>query len=481
MKERGHMELRLSQNQRLEQKQILAPLQQQSLKLLQIPTFELLQEIRQELEENPCLEAEELTTGNESLDEIAEKEHEESQADDVNLEEGLANYLKEQWENSARNKPSKPDEEIYQAPLTSHQTLSDHLMEQLRCTFEPESDSYRIGEFIIYNLNQYGLLELPLADIVTQMKVKKELIEEVRETIKNFDPIGIGAYSHQELFITQARAAKIYDSTVEALLNTYYDDFLNKRFHILLQKLNLSNEQLEEYIEKLQLHLDPKPARQFTHFNPQYVRPDLKVYKNDQGEWEVQLINDSLPNLRVNSFYSDLLQKGNLKTDNEKQYLSKYLQRARWYIKNIFRRQETIYRVADAILHRQKDYFDKGSAHLNPLVLKDIADELGYHETTISRTVNNKYMDTPYGIIELRKFFSKAIETDSGEDSSANAIKSMIKDLIKSENPQKPLSDQKLTHLLNGKGIRIARRTVAKYRESSGILPTHLRKKLPKR
>ncbi len=486
------MDIKLTQNQRLEQKQILAPLQQQSLKLLQMPTIELLEKIEQELEENPCLEVEdENNPGEENEQPVKEEKEYEEYYEEVNpldklkekekqdvLEE-FSEYLKEELELPYYNRTSYEEDEEYHPfkNISTKKSSYEILIEQIRSLYDENSLNYKIAEFIIYNLDRNGILKVNPVEIAKKLHVSVKKVEEIRKEIMNLDPPGIGATSLQELLIHQAKVYGIYDEVVKKILGKYYDDFLNKRINSLLQKLGLSREQLIEYLEKLKEKLDPKPLSQLEPVERRTIVPDLEVIQNDKGEWEIRLLDDRIPRLRINKYYRNLLLKGDLRTEEEKAYLEKYLKRAKWYIQNIMRRQETIYKVAKAIMEHQREFLEKGPKYLKPLTLKDIADELGYHETTISRTVNGKYIQTPHGLYELKHFFSSGLETSRGENTSSNAIKMMIKEIIENEDPRKPLSDSKIAEILKSKGIKIARRTVHKYRESLGILPTHLRKK----
>lgn len=469
------MDIKITQTPRLEQKQILAPQQQQSLRLLQIPTLALMQTIQQEMQENPLLEAEDnelLLQENELLS--PEQQSEEVSARDSDLDQY---FLEINQDNFAPGQVPEQDDE-QNLPLKSNvRDLSEHLLQQLVYFYDSESQEHAIGKFIIYNLNDDGLLDISPQDIAKQLKVAVSDVEKIRQEVMQFDPTGIGARNHQEMFIIQAKSAGIYDDIIKRLLSDLYEDFLRKHFQHICKKLNLEKKTLFHYLDIMRQHLDPRPTRQFETQETQYVIPELKVEKNNRGEWEIQLLNDRIPHLKVNPFYVNIIQSGKYSSQEEKEYLSRYFQRAKWFIGNIFRRQITLLNVAQAIFKRQKSFLEHGPSHFKPLVLRDIAKELDFHETTISRAVNNKYIQTPHGVYCLRDFFSTAIHMENGEDSSANAVKVQIAEIIKNEDPERPLSDQKITGILQKKGTSIARRTVAKYREQLGILPTHLRKK----
>ncbi len=467
------MEIKITQQPKLEQKQILAPLQQQSLRLLQIPTLSLMQTIQQEMQENPLMEMEENTA-----EAITEEEGASTESDTDSRNSELDQYFLEiNQENFAPGQVPGQDDEQYPPLKSNIRDLSEHLLEQLGCLYDKVSEEYKIGRFIIYNLRNDGILEISPEEITGELNVKKEKVEEVRNKVMLFDPLGVGALTHKEMFTVQAKEAGIYDDVVARLLSDLYDDFLKKRFQLICKKLGIDKEEFYCYLEKMRHYLDPRPTRQFEKQETQYVVPELKVEKNARGEWEIFLLNDRIPHLKVNPLYVKIIQTGQYSSPQEKEYLLRYFKRAKWFIGNIFRRQITLLNVARAIFKRQEGFLEHGPRYLKPLVLREIAEELEFHETTISRAVNNKYAQTPHGVYCLRDFFSTAIHMENGEDSSANAVKAQIEEIIRNEEPARPLSDQKITRILQEKGTSIARRTVAKYREQLGILPTHLRKK----
>lgn len=476
----------------------MTPQLQQAIKLLQLSRMELEQEVRRELEENPVLE--EFDSGpEEPLSPGAQAEA----SDGAEVAGDAQNPQKQDemnWEDyfDANFKPMPNSgggfEEImnYENMISTSQTLYDHLMWQMRNSGFSE-DEQTLASVLIAHINDDGYFETPIDQIAAEEGIDVKELESVLPYVQEFDPPGVGARDLVECLIIQARHLQEDTHDFVRLVQNHLRDLEKKNFAGISKAMGLDIESVAE-IAKLVFAMDPKPGRAFLAPETQYVTPDVFVYKVGD-EYMVSLNEDGLPRLRISNFYRNLLQQKANQTAAEKasrndvgidgatsqgetqDYVTKKLQSAVWLIKSIHQRQRTIYKVAESIVRRQREFFDKGPSFLRPMILRDIADDIGMHESTVSRVTTSKYMHTPQGIFELKHFFNSGIGTDDGEALASESVKLKIKELIAAESPQDPLSDQQIVEALKKAGINIARRTVAKYRESLKILPSSRRKK----
>ncbi len=473
------MNLQLKQNLKLTQQLIMTPQLQQAIKLLQLSRVELAQSVQQALQENPLLEEVEEEP---SLDE--QKENRDIQKYLTKLKIDEKTLLKSaEWEEylgyfSSSSKMMRefeiPDEKAnLEAFCASKPTLESHLMWQLHLSDFSEEE-IKVGEIIIKHINSSGYLDSTIEEIAEICKKDPKFVEKVLKKIQHFDPIGVGSRDLKECLLTQVKFLGKYDENIEQIINNYLSLLEKRDYNTISQKLNIPLEQVLEYVEIIK-NLDPKPGNNFSEGNTVYISPDAYVVKYED-DFVIILNEEGFSNIKINNYYLSLLENGNVK---DKEYIESKLKDALWLIKSINQRQKTLYKVIKSIVKFQREFFEKGIAYLKPLVLRDVADDIEVHESTVSRITTNKYIATPHGIFELKYFFNSGLSKNDGGEISSESVKFYIKDLISQEDPKKPLSDQKIAQLLKEKhGIDIARRTVAKYREAMGIPSSSKRKRL---
>ena len=477
----------LTLNQRLSQQQRLSPQQIQYQKLLQLNTLALEQRIKTELELNPILEEEMDTT----LEQEKEKDRDDSEeVEDYEKDEfDIEDFMNDDVDGIDRVNHSK-DDEVYQPLAEARESLTEHLTEQLRM-LNVNDDLFQLGEEIIGNLNADGYLKRGLDEILNELEMFDEIIispndaEDLLKRIQVFDPIGIAARNLQECLLVQAKSSHLdpyYKYLGEQLLTNHFDDFTKKRYDSIKQKMDLTDESLKGTIGFIQT-LNPKPGEgnvELAQMNQ--ITPDFIIEK-DEDNFTITLNDRSVPSVTLSKNYLEMLSsnKRGKKTKREKEtykFLREKFESAKWFIACIQQRRETLMKIMQAILEKQYEFFEKGSRFLRPMIYKDIADEIQMDISTISRVVNGKYVQSPQGIHELKYFFSEGLSTDSGEDISNKHIKEILKEIIDNEDKKVPYSDDKLAEMLNEKGIHIARRTVAKYREQLRLPVARLRKEL---
>jgi len=480
---------------KLSQHLTLTPQLQQSIRLLQLSTVELNQELERYLAENPLLERADLGPADEAAaappngaapegETLRQEEAREETRREDNREEP-ANFADEHGfgdEHSPTGGSRRDDDDRDDfTQLAAHEpTLQEHLLQQLSLTGLTQRDK-RIAEMIIGHLDEDGYLKPDLEELresaaSTIADVEIEEVSTVLRHVQNLEPTGVGARDVAECLELQLKAMD--DETPHRIaaieLATKHLDVLAARdFNRLKRLLSVSEDELRE-VRALILTLDPKPGRAFGTGDVRYVIPDVVVRKSG-GRWIAALNRDAMPRLRINKMYADILQASR---ENGGKHLSGQLQEARWLIKNVQQRFDTILRVTQAIVDRQKNFFEHGEVAMRPLVLREIAESVGLHESTISRVTTQKYMLTPRGIFELKYFFGSHVSTDTGGACSATAIRALIKQLVAAEDGRKPLSDHRISDILAQQGIQVARRTVAKYREAMHIQPANLRKSI---
>ncbi|MGF1774703.1 RNA polymerase factor sigma-54 [Vibrio wakamikoensis] len=480
---------------KLGQQLAMTPQLQQAIRLLQLSTLDLQQEIQEALDSNPLLDveesAEEVSNDDkptaENKDEsptaeiISEPELKDS-SDQIEKSE-ISNELEMDttWDDvysaNTGNTGIAVDDDmpIYQGETT--QSLQDYLVWQLDLTPFTETDR-AIALAIIDAVDDYGYLTLSCEEILESVDIEDvelDEVEAVRKRIQQFDPLGIASLNLQDCLLLQL--ATFPEDTpwlaeAKLVLTHHIDQLGNRDYKLVIKETKLKEAELREVMKLIQ-QLDPRPGSKITPDETEYVVPDVSVFK-DRGKWVVQINPDSVPRLKVNQQYAQL-GTGN---SADSQYIRSNLQEAKWLIKSLESRNETLLKVAKCIVEHQHDFFEYGEEAMKPMVLNDVALAVDMHESTISRVTTQKYMHTPRGIFELKYFFSSHVSTDNGGECSSTAIRALIKKLVAVENPAKPLSDSKIAAQLADQGIQVARRTIAKYRESLGIAPSSQRKRL---
>lgn len=474
------MALQLKQSLSLSQQLIMTPQLQQAIKLLQLSRMELLETIYGEMETNPILEeqAPDELDEDKALEETPKSEEpiidevtvNEKAREDVDWESYLSEYNTGWAETPYESREATPFETI-----TSEKTsLHSHLMWQLNMSALPEPEK-EISIHIIGNLDDDGYLQSTVEELSETTNYTEDQVLETLRFIQKFDPVGIAARDTQECLLIQARFQDLGGTIIEKIIMDHMDKLENKKYDLLAKGLSISIEDVLTAISVI-TSLEPKPGRRFSNEDTIYISPDIYVFKVGD-DYEIALNEDGLPKLRVNPYYRDILSSRDPLQDGTKQYIQEKLKSAAWLIKSIHQRQRTIYRVTESIVRFQRGFLDSGIAHLKPLVLRDVAEDIQMHESTISRVTTNKYVHTPQGVFELKYFFNSAISSLDGDSVSSESVKEHIKNIIKAENKVKPFSDQEVADLLKTFNINVARRTVAKYRETLGILPSRKRRK----
>ena len=487
--------INLSQQMRLGLK--LTPQQVQYLKLLQLPTMALEQRIKTELELNPLLETnEELEQSLEQEDpdeaatdtaedrpeekpeEKPEAKTEDSYTLDDYINDDLAGYK------SPEAYRAQDEDEEYERPIASSVPMSERLLSQFRLQSQDDTD-FLIAEEIIGNVDEDGYLRRDLSLIVQDLNLSFGLeitMEQADQTLKRIqllDPPGIAARNLQECLISQARTIQCEAHIKELalrILQQHFDDLKLKRFDNLASDLHIGLDTLKKVIELIQ-RLNPKPGEGEFSAQENYITPDF-IVENDEGDFLITLNDRSLPTLRINKAYRDLVAPKSKKTSKEaKDFIKQKFESAKWFIASIQQRRETLLKVMRQIVERQREWFAEGEV-LKPMIYKDVAEVVGVDISTISRVVNSKYVQTEFGVHSLKRFFTSGLETESGEDISNQVIKQRIKDIIEAEDSKKPLNDDKIAAMVGGQGVKIARRTVAKYREQMSIPIARMRKKI---
>jgi len=480
------MGLELRQQLKLTQQLVMTPQLQQAIKLLQLSRLELVETIQQELMENPFLEEldPDVVDTAPSTDTLDDYEHAHTDSES-RAEEDLMRTA--DWENylgefSSVTKQAMgrdlevPEEGLsFEARLTSKPNLDGHLSWQMRLSNFSERD-LSIGEIIIGNLDSRGYLQATAEEICEQLPgVQPSEVETVIRRIQRLDPVGVAARSVQECLLVQMEVLKYdRDPILVSLVRDHLEDLEKHRYKPLTKKFRISMEDLKEYLDVIQT-LEPMPGAHFSSNDPQFVSPDVFVYKHGQ-DFVIVLNEDGFPRLQLNSFY---VENAKAKTPTEKDYFQDKVRSAEWLMKSLYQRQRTLYKVMESIVRFQRDFFEVGVTKLKPLILKEVAEDIGMHESTVSRITTSKYVATPHGIFELKFFFNSALDLDDGTQVGSESVKALIKQLINEENPKKPLSDEQIGEILKQKlEVNIARRTVAKYRTAMNIESSSKRKQV---
>ena len=475
------MTLQLKQSLSLSQQLIMTPQLQQAIRLLQLSRLELLETITQEIETNPLLDAQ---SADETDEEKTEPETTEETTDDqptseITIEENINEDL--DWEtylseyNTGWAEPSYGGKDLptFENVNASKTDLHSHLIWQLGMS--NLSDRQReIGIQIIGNVDDDGYLKITVDELSRITGCQQEEILETLVFIQTFDPIGVAARDTQECLLIQARFKNMEGTIVEKIIQQHMDNLENRRYDRIAKSLSVSTQEVLSAVSII-TNFEPKPGRPYNSDETIYISPDIYVFKVGD-DYEIVLNEDGMPKLRINSYYKEILNRKDCLEKETREYIQEKLKSAAWLIKSIHQRQRTIYKVTESIIHFQKNFFDRGVTYLKPLVLRDVAEHIQMHESTISRVTTNKYVHTPQGVFELKYFFNSAINSMQGESIASESVKEHIKNIIKSEDKHRPYSDQEVAEILKGHNINAARRTVAKYRENLGILPSRKRR-----
>ncbi len=496
------MAIELKQQLRLSQQLVMTPQLQQAIKLLQLNRLELVGLVQQELEESPVLEeaaedgdddgpeSSDSVESNQELDADARSDAQAAE-DEISADaKALAETSTEEptdaekfddldWQNYLDSNPqtaqTAPDDDrpSIDATLSRGMTLSEHLQEQLQMSSFP-ADEEIAAHFIIGNIDERGYLQATLSEISRQSGIGEEPIESALMRLQEFDPTGVGARDLRECMQIQVRVLGITDQTVLRIIETCFDTLIRRDFRGVARKLGISIEEVSAAALIIG-QLEPRPGRPFGGDEPVYIIPDIFVYKVGE-DFHIVLNDDGLPRLKISGLYRNVLTKGDGSSRDTKNYVQEKVRSALWLIKSIHQRQRTIYRVMESIIKHQREFFESGVSFLKPLNLRDIADDIEMHESTVSRVTTSKYVHTPQGIFELKYFFNSSINRVVGEAVASEAVKERIRKLITAEDPRRPLSDQRIAEMLKSANIDIARRTVTKYREQLNILSSTKRR-----
>ncbi len=468
------MEMKHVLSQRMGQRLVMTPKLQQALKLLQVPTLELEQILKQEILMNPLLEEvepiEEEEEAEAGEDETSNGDKSQNNEESVDWEEYFNDGFSQAGFEGEREEIDDRFERVAVAPENGYEKLSVQL--HLNLNNEPEIE---IGEYIIGSLNEDGFLTCDLGEVARHFEVDEDKVEHVLRVIQSFDPPGIGARDLQESLLLQLNALGEGEGSAATIVRDHFDALKNRKFNEIAKEMHLTAQDVQTIAQEIG-QLDPRPGLSTFGEDAKYVVPDL-IVERVEGEYIVYLNDSNIPRLRVSRAYREELARSRQQGDKEtREFIVGKLNSARWLIQTIEQRRRTIVKVMQCIVEEQKEFFEKGAVALKPLTLQQVANRIGMHESTVSRVTTNKYVQTPRGVFELKYFFSSSLDTDDGENMSSKAAKIRIQGIISKEEKSRPLSDQKIVDLLKVEGLNIARRTVAKYREQLGILPARMRK-----
>lgn len=460
---------------KLSQKLIMTPSLQQAIKLLQLSKLELQEVLNQELLENPLLEetGEEVKTEEPETPEQKTETEEEAPKPEVKEKDSFDEidydaYFQDYIEYGYNPRMNEEHEEFpIENTLTRPPNLADHLTWQLGMSDAAPSVK-DAANFIIGNIDEDGYLRASDEEIRSAGRWSETDVAAALALLQSFDPIGVAARDLRECLLLQLDYLEVDNELVHLIVRDHWDMFMNRHFVQLAKTLGIDMKSLEAVVEVIR-HLDPKPGRKYSNERAIYVEPDVYVQKVGD-EYVIILNEDGMPKLRINGSYRQLLHQMDSKQDGDTvNYIKEKIRSAVWLIKSLDQRQRTIYKVAESIVKHQREFLEKGIDFLRPLVLRDVADDIQMHESTVSRVVSNKYMHTPRGLFLMKYFFHSGIDSEYGEDISSLTVKRKIQMFIQAEDPRKPLSDSKIMKILNDEGINIARRTVAKYRDELNI------------
>lgn len=465
------------------QKLVLTPQLQQAIKLLQMPQLELAMTLNNEMVENPFLEEDVEIADQEEVNASPESETMPAPGDDseIPLEQMLGFSVDSYFDSRSHDgrdlgyfNPDVGTDQTFDQYASDGGGLSEHLNWQLRLS-SASDDIKNAAEAVIGNIDERGYLKATAEEIANYSDVPVSVAEEAIAFVHKFDPPGIGARDLRECLLLQLNELELRGSLVDKIISENLKDVEKKRYRQMAQQYAVS---LDEVIQAVKIieGLDPKPGSSFTNSDTIYIKPDVYVVR-DTESFRVVLNDESVPSLRINHYYRKILSQKNLLDKDEKEYLTERLRSAVWLLKSLDHRNKTLYRVTESLIKFQYEFFDKNVSHLRPLNLKDVAQELGLHESTISRATSNKYLSCSHGLFSFRFFFSSGLASGDGAVSS-NYVRDMMHKIIEEEDSRKPLSDQKIADILKSSGIKVARRTVAKYRDEMNVAPQSQRRRL---
>lgn len=473
-----HQELRQRQTQQL----VLAPQLRQSLKILQVAALDLRTTIQEELQSNPALE--ELPLDMISIEEKSdngEPEEKEGGKEELEFDETfeILNKLNDEWKDYMADmggtqftREDADRREHFFDSLVSETSLQEHLMQQAEMADLTDAQKEAM-EYLVGSLDNNGFLTATLSDIALMSNLPLNSVQEAHQILLSFDPPGIGCADLRKCLLLQLKLKGRSTSVAARITKDHFDLLTRRRIPDIARRMGLSVEDIQKALKEIAL-LDPAPGRRFAEDSNRVVVPDV-IVRNDDGEWVIELNNDYVPRLRLSQSYKDLIAKGKL-SKQEKEYLQEKLRSGKFLISSIEQRQQTIEKITREILRVQMDFFEEGVSKLRPLTMTQVAEAVGVHETTVSRAIANKFIETPHGIFDLKYFFTPGYKSSEGESVSNTSVKDMIATLVQGEDTAHPLSDQEIVGRLAEREIKIARRTVAKYREELGILPSNLRR-----
>jgi RNA polymerase sigma-54 factor len=469
---------------KMSQTVVMTPRLQQAIKLLQYSHLEMIDHVQEAILENPTLEVVPDTDDGGTADLEALRKDEGTKernevSDQTNGADGdidwdkFLGYLKDGSSGQGLGGTMHDELPPIETNLTYGQSLADHLLWQLqmvRCLDEER----RVARIVIQDLDPRGYCTQTREELAEAAQCSVEIVEDALAVVQALDPIGCGAADLLECLLIQAKGRFPHDSNFPRILRDHMHNLEKRNYAAIAKDLEIDVEDVIEYHRMIKDDLEPAPGRAFTVDEPRYITPDLYV-ENHEGEWVVVINEEGMPDLRVSRYYQKILREASKK---DREYLIDKLKGAEFLIKSINKRRRTIRRVMESILKFQGEFFEHGASRLRPMVLQDVADDIGVHMSTVSRVTTNKYVHTTHGIFELKYFFSAGLNCATGGDLASEAIKMKIKSLVAAENGKRPLSDQAIADLLNRDGVNIARRTVAKYREAMGVLPSSQRKRM---
>jgi RNA polymerase sigma-54 factor len=456
------------------QRLVMTAMLQQAIKLLPLSRLELIQKVHQEMLENPFLD--EAVTQEEGEVDVADdelpQETEEATPDDLDID--WEAYLQDSGGDPSLPSDTNKETPSLEATLRNETSLTEHLLWQLSLAARTDFDK-QIGMYLIGNIDDDGYLQCPVEEVATACGVTPDCVENVLHIVQSFDPAGVGARDLRECLLIQLQHLGMADSLAGIIIQQNLSQIDDRNFRKLAKDLDVP---LEEVVSAVKLirELDPKPGSRYNAQRVEYIIPDVVVVKMGD-DYQVMLNDDGMPRLRINTLYQSILRRSDSVQSDTKEYLEEKFRSAVWLMKSIEQRRQTLLKVAKSLCKFQHEFLDKGLPYLKPLVLKDVAEDIGMHESTVSRVTTNKYIHTPQGVFELKFFFHSGLDSVHGDAMSSVSVKEIIRKAVAAEDVRNPLTDQQLVSLLEHKGVRIARRTIAKYRHELRIPPASQRKR----
>jgi RNA polymerase sigma-54 factor len=475
------LQTRLLPRQNLALQQVLSPQLQQSLLVLQTPLLELRNLVQQEMETNPVLEELPNEPGADDRGEVEPSDDDNFKAEFeklASLDEEWRDYMAQSAGSGAdafrRSREAKDTRQFFFDSIAVQETLQQNLLGQLNQSALNATDR-KAAELIIGNIDDNGFLQSTPEEMALNAGISKEDFDKMLTLIQSFYPAGVGARDLRECLLIQLKREGKDNGLEYKVVSEHMDDLGRRRFPEIARRMGISVEDVQKAADNI-ARLNPRPGQVFAAPPQNYVLPDLTVEKVD-GEYQIILNNEQIPHLRISNLYKDVIASGRTQSTEVKDYIRDKIRSGKFLIRSIHQRQQTISSIAQQIVARQRDFLEHGPSHLKPMTMAEVADEVGVHETTVSRAVSGKYMATPQGIFEMKYFFTPGYQTVAGESLSNTSVKEAVLDLVKRENGNEPLSDNEIVKILSERGIPIARRTVAKYRTELNILPSHMRRK----